>query len=243
MPRYRPEVPTLLLFTASWVPYDRPMRVIFEESVVDLHRLMPDVHFDAWCVNLDVLTQPPVGPRHNSETTAATGADAEMQHILPGGGPEHRIDFSEISPEVTRAIQHALGYGGIDPAEDEPAGSDLADSDPANSDPVVSDPAHTDSGDTRATDTGASDSDTSDSRPANGGAPEIRSSNPWEEVATFIPRLEWLPTLLLVYQGKEYARFAGLIPKLEIRAELMAQLPGLAKLAKVEKLGKLAASE
>lgn len=233
----------MLLFTASWVPYDGPMRVIFEESVVDLHRLVSDVSFDAWCVNLNVLTQPPVSPRRGSETTAATGADAEMQHILPGGAPEHRIDFSELSAEVTRAIQHALGYGGIDPAEDEPAAGDFADSNPANSDPIVSDPAHTDSGDTCATDTGTSDSGASDSRPANGGVPEIRSANPWEEVASFIPRLEWLPTLLLVYQGKEYARFAGLVPKLEIRAELMAQLPGLARLAKVGKLGKLAASE
>ncbi|WP_435732038.1 hypothetical protein [Actinotignum sp. GS-2025d] len=216
------------------------MRVIFEECVVDLHRLIPDVSFDAWCVNLDVLTQPPVGPRRNSETTAATGADAEMQHILPGGAPEHQIDFSELSADVTRAIQRALGYGGIDPLEDEPAGGDLADSDPANSDPVVSDPAHTDSGDTRATDTGASDSSASDSGPRNDAIPETHASNPWEEVASFIPRLGWLPTLLLVYQGKEYARFAGLVPKLEIRAKLLEQLPALAELGS---LGKLAASE
>ncbi|MFP2068449.1 YbbN family protein [Actinotignum timonense] len=187
MPGYRPEVPTLLLYTASWVPYDRPMRVIFEESVVDLHRFIPDVSFDAWCVNLDILTQPPVGPRRRYETTAAAGADAETQHILPDGAPEHQIDFSELSAEVTRAIQRALGYGGIDPVE-----GGLVDSDPANA-----------------------------------GSADTRASNPWDDVAAFIPRLEWLPTLLLVHQGKEYARFAGLVPKLEIRAELLAQLPSL----------------
>ncbi|MDK6926738.1 hypothetical protein ACRQEF_01115 [Actinotignum sp. GS-2025a] len=200
------------------------MRVIFEESVVDLHRLIPDVSFDAWCVNLDVLTQPPVGPRRNSETTAATGADAETQHILPGGLPEHQIDFSELSAQVTHAIQHALGYGDIDPAEDEPADCGHANGDPAKADFT----------DARATDTGASDSG-----PTNDAVPETHASNPWEEVASVIPRLEWLPTLLLVYQGKEYARFAGLVPKLEIRAKLLDQLPRLAKLAKVEKLGKL----
>ncbi|MFG6284954.1 hypothetical protein ACGUFB_00420 [Actinotignum schaalii] len=210
MPRYRPEVPTLLLYTASWVPYDRPMRVIFEESVVDLHRLMPDVSFDAWCVNLDVLTQPPVGPRRGYETTAAAGADAVTQHILPGGAPEHQIDFSELSAEVTRAIQHALGYGGIDPAEGGPVSGCPADSDPTDSDP------------------------------ANAGSADTPASNPWEEVAAFIPRLEWLPTLLLVHQGREYARFAGLVPKLEIRAELLTQLSSLGRLAE---LPKLAASE
>ncbi|MDY5127083.1 hypothetical protein ACRQF6_03290 [Actinotignum sp. GS-2025f] len=191
MPGYRPEVPTLLLYTASWVPYDRPMRVIFEESVVDLHRFIPDVSFDAWCVNLDILTQPPVGPRRGYETAAA-GADPDSQYVLPGGAPEHQIDFSELSAQVTHAIQHALGYGGIDPAEGEP---------------VSSCPANAGS--------------------ANAGSADTRASNPWDDVAAFIPRLECLPTLLLVHQGKEYARFAGLVPKLEIRAELLAQLPGL----------------
>ncbi len=192
MPGYRPEVPTLLLYTASWVPYDRPMRVIFEESVVDLHRFIPDVSFDAWCVNLDILTQPPVGPRRHYETTAAAGAGPETQHVLPGGAPEHQIDFSELSAQVTHAIQHALGYGGIDLAE---------------GGPVSSCPA--------------------DSEPANAGSADTHASNPWDDVAAFIPRLECLPTLLLVYHGKEYARFAGLVPKLEIRAELLAQLQGL----------------
>ncbi|MGJ9606377.1 hypothetical protein ACRQGG_06895 [Actinotignum sp. GS-2025b] len=104
--------------------------------------------------------------------------------------------------------------------------------------PSLATPENTDSGDTRATDTGASDSG-----PRNDAIPETHAPNPWEEVASFIPRLEWLPTLLLIYQGKEYARFPGLVPKLEIRAELLAQFSGLAKVEKLEKLGKLAASE
>ncbi|MDY5148137.1 hypothetical protein DDD64_06100 [Actinotignum sanguinis] len=173
MNAYRHDVPTLLLYTASWVPYDRPMRVIFEETVVDLHRLIPDATFDAWCINLDILTEPPIGPRR----TAATTTDADIQHILPGGAPEHRLDFTDLSEEITYAIQRALGYGGITP-------SDLASHD--------------------------------------------MQQHPWEEVGAFIPKLEWLPTLLLVYEGEEYARFAGLVPKLDIRAELLAHLSELA---------------